>query len=117
MKKGGFKLLQDYLEDPTIFPKDLSNIQVCSLKTCTEKWHGCFSELLDKNLRLLFLSFLCTYFISQFMRMSSLTGPRLFQVSYLFNWEIFRKNKRFYMSSYLIFVVTYCHVFNGLTLG
>jgi hypothetical protein len=29
----------------------------------------------------------------------------------------FIKNKRFYMSSYLIFVVTYCHVFNGLPLA
>jgi hypothetical protein len=44
MKKGGFKLLQEYLEDPTIFPEDLSNIQVCSLKTRTEKWHGYFPE-------------------------------------------------------------------------
>jgi hypothetical protein len=25
-KKGGFKLLQDYLEDSTVFPEDLSNI-------------------------------------------------------------------------------------------
>jgi hypothetical protein len=29
----------------------------------------------------------------------------------------FKKNKRFYMSSYLIFSITYCHVFKGLSIG
>jgi hypothetical protein len=32
MKIGGFKLLLDYLEDPSFFLEDLSNIQVCLLK-------------------------------------------------------------------------------------
>ena len=47
----------------------------------------------------------------------------------IFNWEKniygeiysqlsnFKKNKRFYTSSYLIFVITYCHVFKGLSVG
>jgi hypothetical protein len=48
---------------------------------------------------------------------------------YIFYWENiisselsfqlsnFRKNKKFYMSSYLIFSITYCHVFKGLHLS
>jgi hypothetical protein len=43
--------------------------------------------------------------------------PRLFQVSYLFSWEISKIIKKFYMSSYLIFTVTYSHIFNGLPLA
>jgi len=34
-----------------------------------------------------------------------------------FQLENFQKNKKFYMSSYFIFVVNYCHVFKGLPLA
>jgi len=34
-----------------------------------------------------------------------------------FNLLNFKKNKKFYMSSYLFFTITYFHVFKGLNLG
>jgi hypothetical protein len=29
----------------------------------------------------------------------------------------FKSEKKFYMASYLIFVITYCHIFKGLSIG
>jgi hypothetical protein len=50
-KNGGFKLLQDYLEDPTIFPEDLSNIQVSSLKNLYEEMAWLFTRITGQEYR------------------------------------------------------------------
>jgi hypothetical protein len=44
-KKGGFKILQDYLEDPTIFPEALSNIQVCSINKPYKEMAWLFTKI------------------------------------------------------------------------
>jgi hypothetical protein len=116
-KNGGFELLQDYLEDPTILPEDLSSIQVSSLKNPYREMVWLFARVVGQE--------------------STTTVPRLtlyilyFSIheNTMFDWERiisselsfqlgnFRKNKKFYMSSYLIFTITYCHVFKGFPLA
>jgi hypothetical protein len=49
-KKGGFKLLHDCnLEDPTIVPKDLPNIQVCSLNNPYKEMAWLFTRITRKE--------------------------------------------------------------------
>jgi hypothetical protein len=116
-RNNGLELLQEYLEDPTMMPEDLSNIQVSLLKNPYREITWIFSRVAGQE--------------------STTTIPRLalyilhFTVheKEIFDWEKiisqeisfqlsnFKKNKKFYMSSYLIFAITYCHVFKGLNLG
>jgi hypothetical protein len=44
-KNGGLEIIQEYLEDPTIIPKDLSSIQVNSLKNPYQEMTWLFARV------------------------------------------------------------------------
>jgi hypothetical protein len=117
MKKGGFKLLQDYLEDPTIFLEDLSNIQVCSLKNPYREMAWLFARITGQESTTIVpkLALYILYF--SIHENAIFDWSRIISSELSFHLGNFHKSKRFYMSSYLIFVVTYCHVFKGLPLA
>jgi hypothetical protein len=116
-KNNGIELLQEYLQDPVAMSKDLSRIQVSSLKDPYREISWLFTRVTGQD--------------------STTTIPRLalyilyFTVheDVVFYWEKiisneifaqlmnFKSEKKFYMASYLVFSITHCHVFKGLNVG
>jgi hypothetical protein len=116
-RNNGIELLQEYLQDPATMPQDLSRIQVSSLKDPYREIAWIFTRITGQD--------------------STTTIPRLalyilhFTVheNAIFDWEKiisnevsaqlvnFKSEKKFYMASYLIFSITYCHIFKILSIG
>jgi hypothetical protein len=61
--------------------------------------------------------------LSLYILYYSIQGKRIFDWSKIISSEIsfqlsnFKKDKKFYMSAYLVFAIVYCHVFQGLHLS
>jgi hypothetical protein len=117
MNKGGIKLLEEYLEDPTIFPKEISNIQVCSLKIPNREMAWLFSRITRKE------STSNVPKVSLYILEFSIHENSIFDWSRIISSELsfqlgnFHKSKKTYMLLYFIFTMTYCHVFKGLPLA
>jgi hypothetical protein len=116
-KNGGFELLQEYLEDPTIIPEDLSSIQVSSLKNPYREMAWLFARVTGQE-SMTTVPRLTLYILYFSIHENTIFDwERIISSELSFQLGNFRKNKRFYMSSYLIFSITYCHVFKGLPLA
>jgi hypothetical protein len=89
------EILQGYLHDPASIPKDISIIQVSSLKILINKLFGYLLELLVGTLQKSFPDWHYTYCILWFMKMLSSTRWRLFRMKSLYNWLISRLIKKF----------------------
>jgi hypothetical protein len=94
-RNNGLELLQEYLEDPTMMPEDLSNIQVSLLKNPYREITWIFTRVVGQEstttiprLALYILHF--TVHEKKF-----LTGQRLFLEKYLFNYQISRRTRNF----------------------
>jgi hypothetical protein len=48
-RNGGLELLQEYLEDPTMIPEDLSSIQVSSLKNTYREMAWLFTRVVGQE--------------------------------------------------------------------
>jgi hypothetical protein len=116
-RNGGLEILQEYLEDPTLMPEDLSAIQVSLLKKPYQEMAWLFSRVAGKESTatiphlVLYILYFSIHKKAIFDWAKIISGELSFQL------ENFRKSKKFYMSSYLIFSITYCHVFKGLHLA
>jgi hypothetical protein len=96
--------------------EDLSNIQVSSLKNPYKEIAWLFTRVTgqESTTTIPRLSLYILYF--------TVHEKEIFDWVKIISIEIssqlanFKENKRFYMSSYLIFAITYCHVFKGLSI-
>jgi hypothetical protein len=116
-RNNGIEILQEYLQDSATMPQDLSRIQASSLKDPYREIASRFTIIIVHD--------------------STTSSPRLalyilhFTVheNAIFDWEKiisnevsaqlvnFKSEKKFYMGSYLIFAITYCHIFKILSIG
>jgi hypothetical protein len=116
-KNNGLELLQEYLEDPTTMPEDISRIQVNSLKNPYRELAWLFTRLQVRNpwTTIPRLALYILYF--------TIHEEAIFDWGKIISSEIstqlsnFKSEKKFYMASYLIFSITYYHVFKGLSIG
>jgi hypothetical protein len=105
------------LKTRQVMPEDLSSIQVSLLKNPYKEMAWLFARVVGQEstatiprLALYILHF-TIHEKTIFDWEKIISGELSFQLSN------FKKNKKFYMSSYLIFTITYCHVFKGLHLS
>jgi hypothetical protein len=98
-------------------PEDLSNIQVSLLKTPYQEIAWFFARVTGQD------STTTIHWLALYILHFTVHEQEIFDWAKIISGEIssqlsnFEKNKRFYMSSYLIFSITYCHVFKGLSVG
>jgi hypothetical protein len=116
-RNGGLELLQEYLEDPTMVPEDISTIQVSSLKNPYREMAWLFARVArqESTTTIPRLALYILYF--SIHEKAVFDWENIISNELSFQLSNFRKNKKFYMSSYLIFSITYCHVFKGLHLA
>jgi hypothetical protein len=116
-RNGGFELLQEYLEDPTMMPEDLSTIQVNLLRNPYREMAWLFSRVAGQESTaivprlVLYILYFSIHEKIVFDWAKIISGELSFQLTN------FKKSKKFYMSLYLIFAIMYCHVFKGLHLA
>jgi hypothetical protein len=116
-RNNGIELLQEYLQDPTTIPQDLSRIQVSSLKDPYREMDWIFTRITGQ------------YSTKTIPRFSLYILHFTIHENVVFDWakiisnEIssqllnFKNEKNLYMASYLIFSITYYHIFKGLSIG
>jgi hypothetical protein len=116
-RNGGWDLLQQYLEDPTTMPEYLSTIQVSQLRKPYQEMAWLFARVVGQE------STATVPHLALYILYFSIHEKVIFDWSKIISSEIsfqlsnFKKNKKFYMSAYLIFSITYCHVFKGFHLA
>jgi hypothetical protein len=116
-RKNGLKLLQEYLEDPLALPKDISKIQVSSLKNIYCKVAWIFTRIIGQD------SMETVPRLSLYILYFTVHEQAVFYWGKIISTEIssqlsnFKDTKKFYMSSYLIFSITFYHIFKGLNIG
>jgi hypothetical protein len=116
-KNNGRDLLSQCLEDPTTMSEDLSVIQVSQLKKPYKEMAWLLARVLGQE------STATIPHLALYILYYSIQGKRIFDWSKIISTEIsfqlsnFKKDKKFYMSAYLVFIIVYCHVFQGLHLS
>jgi hypothetical protein len=115
MKKRGFKLQEGYLKDPTLFPQDLSNIQVSSWKNLYREMVWLFTRITRQEYTTNISKIGLHIFYFSIHENTIFDLARIIPSELSFQLGNFRKNNKFYMSSYLIFIMTYRHVFNCMS--
>jgi hypothetical protein len=116
-RNNGIDLLQEYLQDPAAMPQDLFRIQVSSLKDPYQEIAWLFTRISALE------------YTSTIPRLALYILHFTIHENVIFDWEKiiydevstqlinFKSQKKFYMGSYLIFFITYYHIFKGLSVG
>jgi len=116
-KNDGRDLLPQCLEDPNIIREDLSMIWVNLFKKPYKEMAWLLARVLGQESTST-IPYLALYILYYFVQ-----GKIIFDWSKFISTKIsfqlsnFKKDKKFYMFSYLVFTIVYCHVFQGLTLA
>jgi hypothetical protein len=116
-KNGGRDIFPQCLEDPSTMSKDLSLIQVSHLKKPYKEIAWFLARILglESTAAIPRLALYILYY--------SVQGKRVFDWSRIISTEItsqlsnFKKDKKFYMSGYLVFAIIDSHEFQGLHLS
>jgi len=115
-KNGGLELLQDYLEDPRIIPEDLSSIQVSSLNITYREMVFYSLEYSEKRVYDYCSRITMYIFYFSIHENAMFYWARIVSNKLSFQLGNFRKNKKFYMSSYLSFTIAYYYIFKKFPL-
>jgi hypothetical protein len=116
-KNNGLDLLQEYLEDLATIPVDISRIQVSLLKNPYRELAWLFTRITgqESTTTIPRLALYILYFIVH--EEAIFDWGKIISVEISSQLSKFKKENKFYMASYLIFSITYFHVFKGLTIG
>jgi hypothetical protein len=116
-RNGGWDLLPQYLEDPTTMPEDISTIQVSQLRKPYQDMAWILARILgqESTATIPCLSLYILYFSIQ--KKAIFDWSKIISSEISFQLSNFKRDKKFYMSTYLIFSIVYCHVFQGLHLA
>jgi hypothetical protein len=113
----GLEILSEYLEDPTTMTEDLENIKVNLLENPYKEIAWLFTRVTGQE------SIITIPHLALHILYFTIHEKEIFDWAKIISIEIssqltnLKGNKRFYMSSHLIFSITYCHVFKGLSIG
>jgi hypothetical protein len=116
-KNNGIELLQEYLHDPASMPEDISRIQVSSLKNPYKEISWLFTRIVGQD------SMETIPRLALYILHFTVHENAIFDWAKIISNEItaqltnFKTEKKFYMSSYLLFSITYCHTFEGLNIA
>jgi hypothetical protein len=116
-RNNGLDLLQEYLEDPAVMPIDITKIHVSSLKNPYREIAWLFTRVTGQE-NTTTISRLALYILHFTVHEKSIFDwGKLISIEIASQLSNFKKEKKFFMDSYLIFAITYCHIFKGLTIG
>jgi hypothetical protein len=97
-------------------PEDISRIQVSSLKNPYRELAWIFTRITGQE------SMTTIPWLALYILYFTIHEEAIFDWGKIISSEIstqlsnFKSEKKFYMASYLIFSITYCHVFKGLSI-
>jgi hypothetical protein len=112
-RNGGLDLLREYIQDPTMIPKDLLSIQASLLKNPYQEMTWLFGRVVGQQC-MTTISRLALYILHFTIHEKAIFDwEKIISRELSFQLSNLKNNKKFYMSSYLIFAITYCHVFKG----
>jgi hypothetical protein len=107
-RNSGWDLLSQYLEDPMTIPEDISTIQFSQLRKPYQEMAWILARVLGQEststIPCLFLYIL--YFSIQ--EKAIFDWLKIISSEISFQLSNFRRDKKFYMSTYLIFSIVYC---------
>jgi hypothetical protein len=110
---SGLELLREHFEDTTTMLKDLSNIQVSSFKNPYKEIAWLFIRVTYQESTTTIPRYILYFTVHE---KAIFDWAKIISIQISSQLENFKENKRFYMYSYLIFSITYCHVFKGLSI-
>ena len=109
-------LLPDFLENPIVVPKDITRFQVNSFKNPFRENSWLFTRLIGQesiaNISRMILYVL--YFT--FKEKSIFDWLKLISIEISSQLSQYKKDKKFYMDSYLVFEIAYCYQFPKLSI-
>jgi hypothetical protein len=115
-RNGGWDLLSQYMEDLLTMSEDISTIQVNQLRKPYQEMTWILARVLgqESTITVPCLSLYILYFFIQ--EKAIFDWSKIISSEISFQLSNFRRDKKLYMSSYLIFSIIYCHVFKVLYL-
>jgi hypothetical protein len=114
---NGLDLLPDFLEDPMVVPEDITSLQVSSFRNPFREIAWLFTRITgqESTTTISWMALYILYF--------TVKEQAIFYWGKLISHEIcsqlssFKKEKKFYMSSYLVFAIAHCCQFPELSLS
>jgi hypothetical protein len=107
---GGMKILDNLILKLLDYSKNSTHIELCSLKYPYKEFTWLFSRIIGKESMTTVLRYVLYVFHLSIHESVLFDWDRIILSEVSFELVNFQKNKKFFMSSYLIFAIAYCHI-------
>jgi hypothetical protein len=110
-------LLPEFLEDPMIVPEDITRLQVISFKNPFWEIAWLFTRIMgqESKARISHMIFYILYF--EVKEQAIFYWGKLISIEICSQLSRFKEEKKFYMSSYLVFTIAHCFLFPKLSVS